>query len=296
MYVLRRFSRILLIFTLAAFFVFNIYNRAGVDSRGPQISVGEPLIEVGVKDSEDVLLQGVTASDSADGDVSDSLSVENISTFYSDRKRLVTYVAFDSDNHVARATREMRYTDYESPKFVLEEPLMYLPGAVNLKIEAEDCLDGNITSAIKLVESDLVSTDQPGLYKVTFQVANSAGDVSSFPAEIEILEGSVSGAPSFTLSRYIDYIPAGGSFDVYSYIETVRISGKEYSVVPGEGNFNHEDIGEDEEVVVGTDMITVNGDVDTNTPGTYKVIYSMTLDRGHNDLISGHTTLYVVVR
>ena len=146
------------------------------------------------------------------------------------------------------------------------------------------------------MESDLVSTDQPGLYKVTFQVANSAGDVSSFPAEIEILEGSVSGAPSFTLSRYIDYIPAGGSFDVYSYIETVRISGKEYSVVPGEGNFNHEDIGEDEEVVVGTDMITVNGDVDTNTPGTYKVIYSMTLDRGHNDLISGHTTLYVVVR
>ena len=81
MYVLRRFSRILLIFTLAAFVVFNIYNRAGVDSRGPQISVGEPLIEVGVKDSEDVLLQGVTASDSADGDVSDSLSVENISTF-----------------------------------------------------------------------------------------------------------------------------------------------------------------------------------------------------------------------
>lgn len=296
MYVLRRFSRFMLVLTVAAFVVFNIYNRASVDSRGPQVSVAEPLIEVSVNDSEETLLQGVTARDSADGDVTASLSVENISTFYSDRKRLVTYVAFDSDNHVARATREMRYTDYESPKFVLEEPLIYLPGAVNLKLEAEDCLDGNITSAIKLVQSDLVTTDQPGTYNVTFQVANSAGDVSSLTAEIEILEGTVSGAPVFTLSRYIDYIPAGSNFDAYSYIDTVKINGREYSVIPGEGNFNSEDVGEDEEIVVGTDMIDVSGNVDMNTPGTYKVTYSMTLDRGHSDLVSGHTTLYVIVR
>lgn len=296
MYIIRRLSRLLLVLTLVAFAVFSIYHRAGVDSRGPQISVGEPLIEVSVNDGEEALLQGVTAKDSADGDVTASLSVENISTFYSDRKRLVTYVAFDSDNHVARVTREMRYTDYEPPKFVLSEPLIYLPGAVNLKIEAEDCLDGNITSAIKLAQSDLVTTDQPGMYNVIFQVANSAGDVSSLSAEVEILEGTVSGAPVFTLNRYIDYIPTGGSFDVFSYIDTVKINGREYSVVAGQGNFNSEDIGEDEEIVVGSDMITVSGGVDTNTPGTYKVTYSMTLDRGHSELVSGHTTLYVVVR
>lgn len=296
MFIIRRLSRLLLVLTLVAFAVFSIYHRAGVDSRGPQISVGEPLIEVSVNDGEEALLQGVTAKDSADGDVTASLSVENISTFYSDRKRLVTYVAFDSDNHVARVTREMRYTDYEPPKFVLNGPLIYLPGAVNLKIEAEDCLDGNISSAIKLAQSELVTTDQPGTYNVIFQVANSAGDVSSLSAEVEILEGTVSGAPVFTLNRYIDYIPVGSSFDVYSYIDTVKINSREYSVVPGEGNFNSEDIGEDEEIVIGSDMITVSGGVDTNTPGTYKVTYSMTLDRGHSELVSGHTTLYVVVR
>lgn len=134
------------------------------------------------------------------------------------------------------------------------------------------------------------------MYNVIFQVANSAGDVSSLSAEVEILEGTVSGAPVFTLNRYIDYIPTGGSFDVFSYIDTIKINGREYSVVAGQGNFNSEDIGEDEEIVVGSDMITVSGGVDTNTPGTYKVTYSMTLDRGHSELVSGHTTLYVVVR
>ena len=296
MYILRRLSRILLLFTLAAFAVFVFFNRAGVDSRGPEISVEGQLIEVSVKDGEDALLQGVTAHDSADGDVTDSLAVENISTFYSDGKRLVTYVAFDSDKHLARMTREMRYTDYERPKFVLDEPLIYLPGTVNLKIKADDCLDGDISSAIKLVETDLVSTAQPGSYNVTFQVANSAGDVSSLKAEIEIMESAVSGAPIFTLNKYLDYIPTGSSFDAYSYIDSVRISGKEYNVALGEGNFNSDDIGEDEEIVVGSNMIDVSGDVDTSTPGTYKVTYSMTLDRGHNDLVSGHTTLYVVVR
>lgn len=296
MYLLRRFSRILLIITLTVFVIFNIRHRTSVDTRAPEIHVGEPAIEVSVSDGEDVLLTDVTAYDKPDGDVSGSVQVENISTFYGDHKRLITYVAFDSDNNVARATRELKYTDYEAPRFILEEPMQYLPGSVNLKIKASDCLDGDISSAIKLVESDGVSTDQPGLYPVTFQVANSAGDVSTLRAEVEILEGVVAGAPGINLSKYIDYIPVGSSFDPFSYVDSIRVNNRDYDVVPGSGNFNSEEIAPDEEIVIGTDMIGVDSNVDTGTPGTYRVTYSMTLDRGHSEVASGHVPLYIVVR
>ena len=296
MYLLRRFSRLLLILTLAAFALFIFKNRSGVDTRGPVIHTDGAMMEVSVKDGEEILLEGVSARDSSDGDVTDSVEVENISTFYGDKKRLVTYVAFDSDLHVARATRELSYTDYESPRFNLTEPLQYFPGNVNLKISAEDCLDGDITSAIKLVVENPITTDQPGKYKATFQVANSAGDVSSLPVEIEILGIADQSGISIQLSRYLDYIPVGSRFDPFSYIDSVKINNREYRVVNGEGNFNHENVGRDEEIVIGTDMIAVSGSVDTSKAGTYQIEYNITIDKGHTDVITSHTTLYVVVR
>lgn len=296
MYLLRRFSRLLLILTLAAFALFIFKNRSGVDTRGPVIHTDGAMMEVSVKDGEEILLEGVSARDSSDGDVTDSVEVENISTFYGDKKRLVTYVAFDSDLHVARATRELQYTDYESPRFNLTEPLQYLPGKVNLKVSAEDCLDGDITSAIKLVVEDPITTDQPGKYKATFQVANSAGDVSSLPVVIEILDITDQSGISIQLSKYLDYVNAGSHFDPYSYIEFVKINNRDYRVVQGEGNFNHTNVGRDEEIVIGTDMITVSGDVDTTKAGTYPIEYSITIDKGHTDVVTSHTVLYVVVR
>lgn len=295
MYLLRRLSRILLAITLMAFFVFLFLNRSGIDSRGPVIHTDVSLLEVSVNDGEDVLLEGVTARDSSDGDVTASVEVENISTFYSDKKRLVTYVAFDSDNHVVRATRELKYTDYESPRFVLSEPLQYLPGAVNLKVSAVDCLDGDITSAIKLVAEDTITTDQPGKYRASFQVANSAGDVSSLPVVIEIQE-RVQGAPRILLTTYLDYVSTGSAFDPYSYLAYAVIGSRQYRVERGEGNYNKEGIGKDEEIVVGSDSISVANGVDTSKPGTYQVEYSITADMGINERVTTHTLLYVVVR
>lgn len=296
MYLLRRLSRLLFVITLAAFAVFLFRNRSGVDSRGPVITAEDTLLKVSVNDPEEVLLEGVTARDSSDGDVTGSVEVENISTFYSEKKRLVTYVAFDSDNHVARATRELQYTDYESPRFSLTEPLQYLPGAVNLKVSASDCLDGDITSAIKLQVKGAITTDQPGKYEAAFQVANSAGDVSTLPVTIEILENDMQRLAEIRLNKYLDYIPKGGAFDPYDYLDTVTIGGRSYRVVRGEGNFNNADIGRDEEIVVGTDMIDVSGNVDTASPGTYEIEYSITVDRGHTDVSTSHTVLYTVVR
>ena len=296
MYIIRSFSRLFMLATVIAFAAFLFMHRAAVDSRGPVIQVEDKLIEVSVEDGDARLLEGVTASDSSDGDVTESVAVENISTFFGDGKRLVTYVAFDSDMHVGRATRELKYTDYEPPRFIIDEPLQYYPGAVNLKISAMDCLDGDISSAIKLVVKDAITSDQPGEYQATFQVANSAGDVSSLPVTIEIVENTNQAVPSLNLKTYLAYIPKGSDFDPYSYLETVTIGNREYKVVNGAGNYGSEEIGPDEETVIGTDMVPVKGSVDTETPGTYKVRYSITIDMGHNNILHGHTVLYVVVR
>ncbi|MFQ7768823.1 MAG: hypothetical protein ACLRIL_11475 [Fusicatenibacter saccharivorans] len=53
------------------------------------------------------LLSGVTAYDAKDGDVTDSLAVEHISNFIEKGRRKISIVAFDSDNNVTHAEREM---------------------------------------------------------------------------------------------------------------------------------------------------------------------------------------------
>ena len=295
MFIVRSLSRLLFVVTLGAFVAFLFLHRSEVDSRGPVINIEEPLIEVSVEDGDERFLEGVTAMDSSDGDVTESVAVENVSNFYSNGKRLITYVAFDSDNHVGRNTRELRYKDYEPPRFVLEKPLQFLPGSVNLMISAKDCLDGDISSAIKLVSNDSITPDQPGEYKATFQVANSAGDVSSLPVTIEIMKNENEVVPVLNLDTYLEYIHKGDDFDSYDHLETIQISNREYRVVEGQGNFG-EEISSDTERVIGTDMIKVTGDVDTDKPGTYEVRYSITVDKGNNEFISGHTVMYVVVR
>lgn len=54
--------------------------------------------------SEEELLEGVSAFDDVDGDVTDSLLVEKISET-SDGNVIVTYVVLDSSNNVAKKSR-----------------------------------------------------------------------------------------------------------------------------------------------------------------------------------------------
>ena len=79
MYIVRSFSRLLFVVTLGAFAAFLFLHRSQVDSRGPVIDIEDPLIEVSVEDGDERFLEGVTASDSSDGDVMESVAVENVS-------------------------------------------------------------------------------------------------------------------------------------------------------------------------------------------------------------------------
>ena len=105
----------LLIVTFACcigFAAYLVYTRQISDNTPPEISFLSDVLEVSVEASEDDLLVGVTAKDSKDGNVTNSVLVEGISGLSSDQLATITYAAFDQAGNVAKAQRTVQYTDY----------------------------------------------------------------------------------------------------------------------------------------------------------------------------------------
>ena len=77
----------------------------GKDRKGPEILFDEEKqIEYAEGMDEELLLEGVTAVDEKDGDVSDSLLVEKVAGT-NGKEVIVTYVARDGANNVGKASR-----------------------------------------------------------------------------------------------------------------------------------------------------------------------------------------------
>ena len=68
--------------------------RRKTDQTIPKISMDQDEIQVSVKDPEKVWKKGITAYDEKDGDITDSLVIESVSTFLEKGRRLVSYAAF----------------------------------------------------------------------------------------------------------------------------------------------------------------------------------------------------------
>lgn len=138
------------------------------DSQGPVIHMDRDSIKISVRDDASAILNGVAASDSKDGDVSDTLVVESLSNFIEKGRRQAVIAAFDQDNHVTKVTRDIIYTDYHSPHFSLKEPLRFsITGHESIieNLTAYDVLDGDITDRITIRKNDddMIYTDlNPG--------------------------------------------------------------------------------------------------------------------------------------
>lgn len=80
------------------------------DRKGPEIELpadGDVTYEEGSDTAS--LLEGVTATDEKDGDVTDSLVIENIFPNDDHTSASVVYAAKDSHNNVSKATRRVNY-------------------------------------------------------------------------------------------------------------------------------------------------------------------------------------------
>lgn len=247
MKLLQRGTVALFILVLACYVGLNLYVSRTVDRTPPVITCDTDAVEVRVGASDSTLLEGVTASDNRDGDLTDTVMIKGVSQLITADTAKVTYIVFDSSNNMATASRTVRYTNYEKPRFSLDTPLIFLAGGkVQLldRLHASDVIDGDLSDSIRVTTQN-VNAGEAGIYTVTVQVTNSLGDVESLPLKVEVI-GAGNVNPAVRLSEYIVYLPAGA-----------RFSPADYVIAPA-------DPGE----------VEIESDVAASTPGVYEVSYT----------------------
>ena len=247
---------------------FNEFRKS--DSSGPVFSGGQESLEVSIQDGEDVLLQGITASDKKDGDVTESILVEELSKLYDGSKRTVTYAAFDSDNHVTEMEREIIYTDYINPRFELTGSLRFRAGeTVNVDkiVKAKDCLDGDLSNKVKIQMDTTINNRVTGIYSIVYEVTNSAGDTARLPIDIEIYQ-SKGTEVEMNLDRYLVYYE-GTDLNYKDYLKSIKFNSVE-SPFEGESELQSARMTGEE---ISKSKVTVRSEVDKNTPGIYPVYY-----------------------
>ncbi|MCD8089992.1 MAG: hypothetical protein LUD81_05115 [Clostridiales bacterium] len=253
------------------------------DSQPPVITSENNIIEVSVSADEDEILTGMTAYDNKDGDVTDSLMIESLSNFIAESERELNVAAFDSNGNVGKSKYILKYTDYTPTKFSLSEPLRFASGITVQKIKqnltAEDCLDGDVTNLIvqSNAENSELNVDVPGVYTMTFSVANSGGDVEKFDTGVEIYDSAEeSAAPKLMLSQYMVYIPKGKSYDPRSYYLRAVVDNVSYM-------WNGTDfISDKNEVQYLEEEPKIENNVNVNVPGWYETTY--TLEDSYGDV------------
>lgn len=279
---LRRFAIFIFAIAVLVTAFFGIYRHMTADHQGPILKVDDEEMVCSVKDGDKELLDGVTARDDHDGDVTDRVMVENISNFTGDGKRIVTYVVADSSNHVSRATRTISYKDYAKPQFEVKTAPRFsmaeLDSATDYAkfVKATDLIDGNITKNIKISSVDDYKENEYGGFRdVVFQVSNSAGDTSTLPITISYTE---TGAPVVNLSSYVVYLKKNAGFNPGNYMASVEMGNTKYSVA----DFR--------ETVKGT--IDIKNNVNLKEPGVYSVEFAAKAPNGKSSV----TYMKVIVK
>lgn len=254
---------LVILITTAVFLGYQSLDAIRTDGKAPEITLAGELLEVSVEDAKSALLQGVTAVDNKDGDVTDSLVVEKVTMLDSTGTVNVAYAAFDKAGNVARAERKAVYTDYVCPRFTLTKPLVYTQGTsfdIMSNIGATDVFDGDIQHRVRATALGEESLSQPGTHVVQFQVTNSLGDTQTKSFPVEVMAGDPYDA-DMELEEYIVYLPVGSNFNATGYL-------KSFSYLRSNVELNGQ-------VPAGFDLET-RGTVQTQNPGTYTVSYTLT--------------------
>lgn len=270
---------------LIVFWGYRLVVAGSSDSAAPQIYMDSDVLQLSVNASDEEFLQGVTATDGHDGDVTSSLIVESVRLRSVDGTATVRYAAFDRAGNVAKADRQVCFTDYESPRFSLSAPLALQSGVttdVMDLIGATDILDGDISRRIRATTVSEDPITSVGTHQIEFRVSNSLGDTVKLTLPLEVYS-SGSYQATLTLTDYLIYLPVGSRFVPEKYLENFQWRGTTTSLSAGMPD----------NLVLETD-----GEVDTKTPGVYSVGYTVRIlsdDTQSLQSYAGHSRLTVVV-
>lgn len=255
--------------TIATTLVF-VKEKLETDTTIPEITVEGELIDVSLKATDEELLKGITAYDGKDKDLTDKVIVESISRFIEKGVCKVTYAVCDSDNNVAKATRKIRYSGYESPKYKVSGNLCFsLYEHIDIReyISVTDSLEGDLSEKI-VVTSDNYSASISGAFDLEVSVTTLKGDESIITLPLIIEDRPIS-VPQIELKEYLVYLNKGTSVDFRSYLINDPNS-PIAELIPN---------------------VTIESNVDFNKPGTYHVHYYVTDENGNR----GHSIMTVIV-
>lgn len=232
------------------------YTLVYLDKEPPVFSVDEDALVVKSDATDEELLKGVTATDDRDGDLTDQITIAGVSRLGESNHGMVGYMVFDSADNYAAVSRDVYFSDYSAPRFVLMEQLSYgVNETVALKgrLLAKDAAEGNITPNIRISTLNL-NNQYEGVYHISLWVVNKLGDTASITLPI-IIQNETPSSPHIDLTDYLIYLPQGTVFLPERYFEAA------YATSLNRFSMAFEDI-------------TVEGEVDPDTPGTYEVTYS----------------------
>ena len=232
------------------------------DTTPPVITVPETPLQASIYAQEPIYLEGITAQDDRDGDVTASIVIERYSDIYDGNKSSVTFAAFDAAGNVAKAQRPVEFVDYLRPRFTLSGPLIFRQGtAFDLfrQVGAVDALDGRLDSRVKgTLVGGGEEIDEPGMYQVEFRVTNGLGDTVHLTLPVEVTAADVSrDAPQ--LEEYLVYVKKGDVFNARDYLKAEKPQ-----------------TGPDGEIL---NAVRVDSNVNTAEAGIYTVDYT----RGKSD-------------
>ena len=270
MKLLRIIVAILTVVMVAVFGFVYVQERFFSDKTIPRITIESENLDVKATATDADLLRGVSAYDEKDGDLTSRLLVESIGNFIKPGCCRVTYAVCDADNHVVTAQRQIRYTDYTPPKFILNAPLLFsVYGTLNIVgiIGAVDCLDGDISQNVIIYSPDY-EPGQTGHFSVRATVQNTKGDSAEIVLPM-LVDRLASNAPQIELTEYLIYLKKGQTPDWNRYIA---------------GATDHTGLDAQLTYHIETDFIA-------RKEGIYSVDYYGTDEAG----VVGHTRLLVVV-
>lgn len=246
---------ILVLLSVGAVIGYEYYVSITSGPQSPVITFDSDTVTVGTSYTDEELLVGVTASDPEDGDVTASLIVEGISSFTGNGVAKVSYAAFDSNNHMVRAERTVKFSDYKSPSFEISAPLIFAKGTdVELLkyITATDVFDGDISDGVKyaLLGKSLTLSDV-GEHKVRLSVTNKLGDTVHLELPVTVTE-RIPNEAEISLTSYLIYLPTGSDFAPEGYVKSYKVN---------------------DELREGASGLRIENNVDTETEGVYTVDY-----------------------
>ncbi len=278
---------VLIMLTVVTFLGYRALEAVTTDSRAPEIRLESIVPEVSVQDPKSALLQGISARDNVDGDITDSLVVERIELLDGEGNLMISYAAFDSAGNVAKAQRAAKYADYERPKFTLRAPLVYANNIsfdVLSNIGARDVIDGDIQHRVRATMLSGQSILDAGIHDVEFQVTNSLGDTVTeiLPVQVQDVDYDA----YLRLSTYLVYLPLNTSFNPRDYLDGLVFQDEQIELNYG---------------LPRSCTLKTEGKVQTNNPGVYPVEFWVThtieneINPARNVEHTGYSKLIVIV-